>query len=379
MKSFHVCEPARNTAFPAGVTKYRLLIVLCFSGPMAPVPLVTVKLTPLLAVPPTVTTTLPEVAPVGTGAEMLVALQAVGVAATPLNVTVLAPCVEPKFDPVIVTEVPTSPEVGFRLVMLGDAVVVTVKRMPLLAVPPTVTTTLPEVAPVGTGAEILVALQAVGVAATPLNVTVLAPCVEPKFDPVIVTEVPTSPEVGFRLVMLGDAVVVTVKRMPLLAVPPTVTTTLPEVAPVGTGAEILVALQAVGVAATPLNVTVLAPCVEPKFDPVIVTEVPTWPEVGFRLVMLGDAGVVTVKSMPLLAIPPTVTTTLPVVAPGGTGTLILVALQAVGVAATPLNLTVLAPWVEPKFDPVIVTGVPTAPAVTFRLPILGTSGPGALP
>ena len=59
--------------------------------------------------PPTVTTTLPVVAPAGTGATMLVALQLVGVAAVPLNVTVLVPCVAPKFVPVIVTEVPTTP------------------------------------------------------------------------------------------------------------------------------------------------------------------------------------------------------------------------------------------------------------------------------
>ena len=79
----------------------------------------TVKLTPLLATPPTVTTTLPVVAPVGTGTTMLVALQLVGVAAIPLNFTVLVPCVAPKFAPVIVTDVPTNPDVGFTLVMLA--------------------------------------------------------------------------------------------------------------------------------------------------------------------------------------------------------------------------------------------------------------------
>jgi len=56
----------------------------------------------------------------------------------------------------------------------------------------------------------------------------------------------------------------------------------------------------------------------------------------------------------LLATPPTVTTTLPVVAPLGTGTAMLVALQLVGVAAVPLNFTVLVPWLAPKFAPVIV-------------------------
>jgi hypothetical protein len=71
---------------------------------------VTVKLTPLLATPPTVTTTFPVVAPLGTVTVMPVALQLVGVPAVPLNVTVLVPCVAPKFVPVIITGVPTGPD-----------------------------------------------------------------------------------------------------------------------------------------------------------------------------------------------------------------------------------------------------------------------------
>ena len=145
---------------------------------------------------------------------MLVALQLVGVATVPLNVTVLVPCVAPKFAPVIVTDAPANPEVGFRLVMLGPADV-TVKLTPLLATPPTATTTFPVVAPVGTVTTMLVALQLVGVATVPLNVTVLVPCVAPKFVPVIVTEVPTVPEFGLRLVIFGF-VAVTVKLTPLL-------------------------------------------------------------------------------------------------------------------------------------------------------------------
>jgi hypothetical protein len=58
--------------------------------------------------------------------------------------------------------------------------------------------------------------------------------------------------------------------------------------------------------------------------------------------MLG-VGTGTVKFTPLLATPPTVTTTLPVVVPAGTGTAMLVALQLVAAAATPLNVTVLVP------------------------------------
>jgi hypothetical protein len=166
----------------------------------------------------------------------------------------------------------------------------TLKLIPLLATPETVTTTLPVVAPLGTGATMLVPLQLLGVAATPLNFTALVPCVAPKFAPLIVTDVPTAPEVGLRLLMLGDAVLLTVKFTPLLATPSAVTTTLPVVAPLGTTATMLVAPQLVEVAAIPLNFTVLVPWVVPKFAPLIVTDVPTWPEFGLRLLMLG-AGV----------------------------------------------------------------------------------------
>ena len=96
-----------------------------------PVGVVTVKFEPLLACPPTVTTTLPVVAPVGTGTVMLLALQLVGVAEVPLKVTVLVPCVAAKLVPAIVTGVPTKPEAGVRLVILGGGM--TVKLMPLLA------------------------------------------------------------------------------------------------------------------------------------------------------------------------------------------------------------------------------------------------------
>src|SRR5204862_1328589 len=132
---------------------------------------------------------------------------------------------------------------------------------------------------------------------------------------------------------MRGAGVVTVKGTPLLACPPTVTTTFPVVAPVGTGTVMLVALQAVGVASVPLNAIVLVPFVAPKFAPAIVTVVPTGPDVGLSVVI--DGGTVTVKETPLLASPPTATTTFPVVAPVGTGTVRLVALQLVGVANVP--------------------------------------------
>jgi hypothetical protein len=146
---------------------------------------------------------------------------------------------------------------------------------------------------------------------------------------------------------VGTNPIKTVKLTPLLGTPPTVTTTFPVVAPIGTGTTIAVALQLVGVAAVPLKVTVLVPCVEPKFVPVTVTDVPAGPDVGARLAMLGVGR--TVKLTPLLAAPPAVTTTLPLVAPDGTVATINVALQlTIFVATVPLNITVLVPWEEPK-------------------------------
>jgi len=154
------------------------------------------------------------------------------------------------------------------------------------------------VAPVGTVATIFVAdHDVIEVAGVPLNVMVLVPWVDPKLKPFTVTEVPTLPEGGLMLVMPGPEP--TTKMTPLLDSPPTVTITGPVVAPLGTGTAMLVPLQVVGIATVPLNVTTLEPRVAPKFVPVIVTNVPTFPEPGFSEVMLGIAP--TTKLTPLLA------------------------------------------------------------------------------
>jgi hypothetical protein len=189
----------------------------------------------------------------------------------------------PKFNPLIVIDVPGVPPVCERLVMLGA----TVKFTPLLSTPLACTTTFPVVVPDGTVAPMLVALQLVALAIVPLNFTYPVPWLVPKFEPLIVTDAPTGPEVGERLVIFGAGT--TVKLTPLLDLLETFTTTLPVVAADGTVATILVALQLVALALVPLNVTVLVPCVEPKFVPVIVTEAPTAPEVGDKLDMVGAA------------------------------------------------------------------------------------------
>ena len=126
----------------------------------------------LLATPATVTGTFPVVAPAGTGTTMLVERLFVGVAAVPLNVTELDAWLEPKFKPVIVTEVAAGPEEGKRLVAIGACD--TVSGIPLLGTPPTVMTTLPEVAPTGTGTSIVVEPQYVGIPTVPLKVTEFA-------------------------------------------------------------------------------------------------------------------------------------------------------------------------------------------------------------
>ena len=108
----------------------------------------------------------------------------------------------PKLLPLTVTEVPAVPVDGDRLVITGAGT--TVNKTPLLALPLTVTTTFPVVAPVGTIAPIELALQLViVVAVVPLNFTVLEPCVDPKPLPEIVTDAPTAPELGVRLVIVG--------------------------------------------------------------------------------------------------------------------------------------------------------------------------------
>ena len=140
----------------------------------------------------------PVVAPTGTVAAMEVAeVRVTAVAATPLNLTDVAP---PRFVPVSVTLVPTAPESGVKLVIVGGPI--TVKVPVLVAVPPrVVTVTLPVVAPAGTEVVICVADTTVkAVTAMPLNATAVAVV---RFVPVRVIAAPTIPEVGARTVTVG--------------------------------------------------------------------------------------------------------------------------------------------------------------------------------
>jgi len=230
----------------------------------------------------------------------------------------------------MVTEAPTTPPRELRLVILGAIPKIEV----LLVTPETVTATatlLNAERVLGTTATMLVSPQLVTVAATEPNIRELVPCVGPKPVPVMVTELPAGPEVGLRLEMRGPAV--TVKAMPLLATPLTVTTTFPLVAPAGTLTKMAVLPQIVGGAGVPLKVTVLVPWVAPKFPPDIFTEALTGPMAGVTLVMVG-AGVM-MKLTWLLASPNTTTCTRALALPSndvGTVATMLVLLQLV---ATP--------------------------------------------
>jgi hypothetical protein len=248
-----------------------------------------------------------------------------------------------------------------------------VKTAELVAVPvELVTEIFPVVAPLGTVAVIFVDETTVNEAETPANFTLVAPV---KFLPLIVTNVPTGPLVGENDEIVGLAVVVTVNEVSLVSVPPgVVTAILPVEAPDGTVAVILVDELTVNEAETPANLTdVVVKPVPLKFDPVIVTDVPTGPLVGENdeTTGAGTVVVITVKSDELVAVPSGVVTLMrPVVAPEGTWEVIFPHPFTVKVAWVPLNLTAVAslsavPW--------IVTVVPTLPLAGENVEIVGAA------
>ena len=102
---------------------------------------------------------------------------------------------------------------------------------------------------------------------------------------------------GCRLVRVGAGI--TVKLAALVAVPARVCTVRePVVAVGGTTAISVVGLVTVNVDETPLNVTV---CTLTKLAPVTVTDVPGWPLVGVKPIMVGKAGLTVTW---LAALPP---------------------------------------------------------------------------
>ena len=168
-------------------------------------PVDTTKLVAEVAVPLAFTTAMaPVVAPAGTVAVSWVLEFAANVGAlVPLKLT----CVKvDRFVPVMTTLVPTGPEVGVKLVMVGAAdVVVAVNDVAEVAVPAGATTEIaPVVVPAATVAVSCVAeFTAKLLAVVPLKRTAVAPV---KFAPCTVTTVPTGPLAGAKLVIVVTAV-----------------------------------------------------------------------------------------------------------------------------------------------------------------------------
>jgi hypothetical protein len=317
----------------------------------------TMNSTTPLAAPLFKTCTTPDFDPAATCATICVALQ---LCTTPCAVpiqTCPVPWVAPKPLPAIVTVVPTFPVSGETLVIVGEA---TVNGIEFDHTPDLDTCAVPV-------ATICVSLQLTTFAFVLPSQTMMVPCEAPKPVPVIVTCVPAAPLVGVTVKTTAGIT----NMVPRLGMPFTVTTTFPLVAPVGTVAVIVVAFQReTDPAAVPLKVTVLVPWLGPKPVPVMVTAVPTGPEFRERYEITGRG--TTVKATGLLATPFTVTTTLPLVAEGGTKAVILVALQLDAVPEfMPLNVTVLLPCVAPKLVPLIVIAAPVAPVDGVRLVIVG--------
>jgi hypothetical protein len=244
--------------------------------PPPPPPPDTVKLAVLVPVPPGVVTEIgPVVAPLGTVAVICVAeLTVYDVAATPLNLTAVAPV---KFVPVMTTDVPTGPLVGVKLVIVG-APDVTVKTG-VLPVPPWFCTAMkPVVAPVGTVAVSWLLFETVNVVAAVTPFEKRTENVPQRFDPLIVTELPTAPVVGLTVKPVGATDGLTTSKLEaLVAFPDGASTAMvPSTAPAGTVAVMTESEFTTNPGAfVPPNLTAVAGPPELKPEPLIVTDVPT--------------------------------------------------------------------------------------------------------
>ena len=119
-----------------------------------------------------------------------------------LNLALLLTGSGSKFVPVIVTEVPASPIVGVKSVIVGSPELPTTNDVLLTALPCGVVIAIgPVVAPTGTDVTILVVVALVTLAATPLKVTLFWLGVALKPVPKIVTVVPIGPPFGVNSIM----------------------------------------------------------------------------------------------------------------------------------------------------------------------------------
>jgi hypothetical protein len=297
----------------------------------------TVKIPTLVTVTPlSVTEIGPVEAPGGTVTVSVVADAPVTGALIPLNSTTLLLGVVLKLVPEIVTVAPTAPVVGLKPVIVCKGRTVNIE--PLVRVNPlTVIEIGPVTAPAGTKVVKVVVVAAVTVANVPLKRTIFSSGVVLKFVPKIVTSAPGAPLVGVNPVKVGVGSTVNVPALVTVTpVPLTSTEMVPVVAPEGTSTVKVVADAPVTVARVPLNRTVLLARVELKLVPVIVTVAPTAALVGVNPVIVGVGRSVKLETL-VTATPLEITEMGPVAAPAGTVTTMLVALDEVTVALTPLK------------------------------------------
>jgi hypothetical protein len=304
----------------------------------------------LLAVPAgVVTETGPVSAPLGTVAWICESETTVKSAPAPLTVTLLAPV---KPVPVIDTLVPVGPLVGVNAPIVGGVVIVNDDE--LVAVPPgVVTETDPVSAPLGTVAWICESETTLKSALAPSNFTPVAPV---KLVPVIEMLIPAGPPVGVsETIVGGGSAHEPVNHEELQAPPPGVETEIgPGSAKLGTTAWSFESESTVTeLAGLPLNPTSVAPGT--KREPTTSMLAPTGPQVGVNELIVGG----TPKGDALVPVPFCVVTEIaPVFAPSGTVAWISVSESTVKLAATPPNVTALAPV---KFSPTMSTVVPGSP------------------
>jgi hypothetical protein len=234
----------------------------------------------------------------------------------------------------MVTDAPGAPLVGEKLVMAGVGNTVNVPALvTVMPVPLTKTEIVPVVAPTGTVTVSDVDVDPVTVARVPLKRTVLLAGVVLKLVPVMVTVAPTAPLVGEKLVMVGAGT--TSKLAALVTVTPLdVTEMRPSAAPAGTVTTMVVALEEVTVALTPLKNCTTGEA--PKLVPLMVMVAPTAPVAGVKPVIVGVGRTVKLEALATVT-PLEVTEMGPVAAPAGTVTTMVVALAEVTVALIPLK------------------------------------------
>ncbi len=313
-----------------------------------------------IVMPLVVTEIFPVVAPLGTKATMLEAVEEVTVAETSLNKTIGD---GPKLFPLIVMLAPTAAPEGVNPEMPG--VGNTVNTSLVMVTPLTFKVMGPELAPAGTVVATLLVVKDVKAAAVPLNETV---GVVSRFVPERVTTAPTAPLVGLIPVIEGEAS--TVKLEPLGTVTPfTVIEIGPVSAPTGTLVTMLLVVNEFTIAEVPLNETV---GVVLKFVPVMVSIAPTAPLDVLNAVMVGVPN--TVKLFVLFTVTPfKVMDICPEVAPSGTVVVMAFAVALVTLAMVLLNVIILSVGLILKFVPLIVITAPTAPLIGVKLVMVGNA------